>query len=194
MINTTVKTALTSDEERVIGAVVLAFISDPIVRWAFPDPHQYLSHFPQFVRAFGGKAFEHRSAYYAEDCAGAALWLPPGVQPDETILVPILERAVKAEQLPRVFALLEEMGRFHPTERHWYLPLIGVDPAKHRNGYGSTLLRHSLQRVDQDHLPAYLESSNPVNIPLYERHGFELKGTINVETAPPMFPMYREAR
>jgi ribosomal protein S18 acetylase RimI-like enzyme len=194
MITTTVKTAATSDEEAVVGALVLAFVSDPLVRWAFPDPHQYLSHFPRFVRAFGGKAFENQSAHLAEDCAGAALWLPPGVQPDETILVPVVERAVKAEQLPRVFALLEEMGRFHPTERHWYLPLIGVDPAKHRNGYGSTLLRHALQRVDQDHLPAYLESSNPANISLYERHGFEVKGTIEVETAPPMFPMYREAR
>ena len=194
MITTTVKTAATSDEEAVVGALVLAFVSDPLVRWAFPDPHQYLSHFPRFVRAFGGKAFENQSAHLAEDYAGAALWLPPGVQPDETVLVPVVERAVKAEQLPRVFALLEEMGRFHPTERHWYLPLIGVDPAKHRNGYGSTLLRHALQRVDQDHLPAYLESSNPANISLYERHGFEVKGTIEVETAPPMFPMYREAR
>ena len=194
MITTTVKTAVTSDEERVIGALVLAFVSDPIARWAFPDPHQYLFHFPLFVRAFGGKAFEHQSAYYAEDCACAALWLPPSVQPDEKILVPIVERAVKADRLPRVFELLEEMGRFHPSERHWYLPLIGVDPAKHRNGYGSTLLRHALQRVDQEHLPAYLESSNPANISLYQRHGFEMKGTIKVETAPPMFPMYREAR
>jgi hypothetical protein len=47
---------------------------------------------------------------------------------------------------------------------------------------------------DRDHMLAYLESSNPKNIPLYERHGFELLGTIQVGTSPPIFPMLRTPR
>jgi ribosomal protein S18 acetylase RimI-like enzyme len=174
--------------------MVLAFGSDPPARWMFPDPHQYLSHFPHFVRAFGGRALDHRSAYYVDNFAGVSLWLPPGVQPDETALVALLERSVSAERLPYVFAILEQLGRFHPTEAHWYLPMTGVDPSKQGNGYGSTMLRHALQGIDQDQLPAYLESTNPGNIGLYERHGFKLLGTIEVADAPPMFPMLREAR
>lgn len=59
---------------------------------------------------------------------------------------------------------------------------------------GSTLLRHALARCDRDHVPAYLESSNPANVPLYERHGFAVLDTIQVGSSPPIFPMLRSAR
>ncbi|MGH9960925.1 MAG: GNAT family N-acetyltransferase, partial [Pyrinomonadaceae bacterium] len=47
---------------------------------------------------------------------------------------------------------------------------------------------------DHDQKLAYLESTNPRNIPLYERHGFELLGTIQVGTSPRLFPMLRKPR
>ncbi len=189
-----VMTATPHDEDRVMGTIVLAFGSDPPARWMFPDPRQYLSSFPPFARAFGGGALRHGSAYHVEDFAGVALWLPPGVQPDETALMGILERAISAEKLPTVLTILESLGGHHPAEPHWYLPMTAVDPVKQRRGHGAALLHHALQRIDGDHLPAYLESTNPANIPLYERHGFELLGTVQVAEAPPMFPMLRGAR
>ena len=48
--------------------------------------------------------------------------------------------------------------------------------------------------VDRDGLPAYLESSNPANISLYERHGFEVMGRIRVADSPVMTPMLRRPR
>lgn len=68
--------------------------------------------------------------------------------------------------------ILEQMGQFHPEEPHWYLPTLGVDPIFQNCGQGSALLRKALKQCDEDGLTAYLESSNPRNIPLYERHGF----------------------
>jgi hypothetical protein len=47
-----------------MAVVVLAFSTDPVVRWGYPDPHQYLMYFPDIVRAFAGKAFEQQTAYY----------------------------------------------------------------------------------------------------------------------------------
>ncbi len=41
---------------------------------------------------------------------------------------------------------------------------------------------------------AYLESTNPLNVPLYERHGFEVVGTIEVGDAPAVYPMVRRPR
>jgi ribosomal protein S18 acetylase RimI-like enzyme len=61
-------------------------------------------------------------------------------------------------------------------------------------GYGSALLRHALEQIDRDGQLAYLESTNPANVPLYQRHGFEVVGTIQVDDAPPMIPMVRRAR
>jgi ribosomal protein S18 acetylase RimI-like enzyme len=86
------------------------------------------------------------------------------------------------------------MSSYHPSEPHWYLPLIGVDPTLRGKGYGSSLMEHALIQCDHDKKPAYLESSNPKNMTLYERHGFELLGTIQVEASPPICPMVRKPR
>ena len=194
MANLTIKTAVAADEAPVIDVVVLAFGADPTARWLYPDPYQYLTHFPPFVRAFGGGAFAQGSAYYVDGYAGAALWLPPGVHVDEDVLIPLLKRTVAERELADAFAVFEQMGRYHPSEPHWYLPLIGVDPTQQGKGYGSALMQHALLPCDRDHTLAYLESSNPANIPLYQRHGFTLLGTIQVGASPPLFPMLRQPR
>ena len=41
---------------------------------------------------------------------------------------------------------------------------------------------------------AKLESSNPANMSLYERHGFVTMGQIQVASSPLVHPMIREAR
>jgi ribosomal protein S18 acetylase RimI-like enzyme len=86
------------------------------------------------------------------------------------------------------------MAAYHPDEPHWYLPVIGVDPAHQGRGYGAALMRHATERCDRDVVPAYLESSNPRNISLYLRHGFEILGTIQVGSSPQMVPMLRTPR
>lgn len=190
----TVTVTARAEAERAIAAIVLAFSADPAARWSYPDPHQYLTHFPAIVRAFGGRAFAHGTAHHVSDFAGAALWLPPGIQPDEEALVAILRGSVAAERQADVFAVFEQMGRYHPQEPHWYLPLIGVDPRHQGKGHGSALLQHALRRCDGDQAPAYLESTNPANIPLYDRHGFRVLATIQVGSSPPIFPMLRAPR
>ena len=86
------------------------------------------------------------------------------------------------------------MESYHPEEPCWYLPIIAVDPFYQGKGYGSQLMKHALSRVDEDGLPAYLESSNPRNISLYERLGFEIMGQIQIGTSPIVTPMIRSAR
>lgn len=193
-LSPSVTTVGPADAERAIATVVLAFGTDPIARWSLPDPRDYLTYFPAIVRGMGGSAFAHGTADEVGGFTGAALWLPPGVHPDEETLTAVLERGVPSERQAEVAALLEEMARYHPTEAHWYLPLIGVDPTHQGQGLGGTLLQHALRRCDQDHLPAYLESTNPANVPLYERHGFEIVGSIQVGSSPPLVPMRRAAR
>jgi GNAT superfamily N-acetyltransferase len=183
-----------ADTERAIAAIVLAFGADPAARWTFADPGAYLAHFPVFVRAFGAKAFAHGTAHHVGRFAGAALWLPPGTEADEEMLVAVLRRSVATQRQAAVFAVIEQMGRCHPREPHWYLPLIGVDPAHQRQGHGSTLLEYALARCDLEHAPAYLESTSPASVPLYERHGFAVVATIQVGSSPPIFPMLRPAR
>ncbi|HXG65336.1 MAG TPA: GNAT family N-acetyltransferase [Blastocatellia bacterium] len=189
-----IKSATTSDQDHTIAVIVLAFSTDPAARWTYPDPHDYLRYFPAIVRAFGGKAFEHGSAYYVDGFSGAALWLPPDVRPQEDEMIALFQRTVSGRTQEELFSVFEQMGSYHPAEPHWYLPLIGVDPARQGNGYGSALMKHALVACDREQKLAYLESSNPRNIPLYQRHGFEVLGTIQVGSSPPIFPMLRRPR
>jgi ribosomal protein S18 acetylase RimI-like enzyme len=180
--------------EHAAAALTLAFSADPPSRWVFADPHDYLTHFPEFVRALGGRAFEHNTADSLEGCAAVALWLPPGVEPDEEAMNGLMQRAVPESFLADAFAVFEQMSGFHPQEPHWYLPLIGVDPARQGAGHGTELMRHALRRCDADHKLAYLESSNPRNTPFYERLGFERLGVIQAGTSPQIVPMLRKPR
>ncbi len=195
MITPIIKTAATpSDEGPIIDVLVRANWEDPAARWVWPDSQQFLMHFPSFVRAFGGKAFAHGSAYYVDGYIGAALWLPPDVHPDENALITLVQQTVSEQIQKDVFAVFEQMGRYHPSEPHWYLPLMGVDPSQQSKGFGSALLQHTLIEFDRDNKLAYLESSNPRNIPLYKRHGFELLGTIETGTSPSIAPMLRRPK
>ncbi|MGH2530838.1 MAG: GNAT family N-acetyltransferase [Thermomicrobiales bacterium] len=189
-----IKTAAMSDEARVVGALVLAFGADPVGRWLYPDPQQYLSYAPDFIRAFAGQAFAHETAYYVDGYAGAALWLPPGGHPDEDGLVALIERSAAGRDQAELFAVLEQMEGYHPSEPHWYLPLIGVDPTQQGRGYGSALLQHTLARCDRDNMLAYLEASSPRNRLLYERHGFEMLASIQFGKSPTIWPMVRQPR
>ena len=189
-----VKRVTAANEDAAIDVVVRAFSADPAARWLYPDANQYSVNFPNFVKAFGGKAFEHGSAYSIDDYRGAALWLPPEVHADEDALAGLIQRSVPEHRLEEVFSVFQQMDSYHPSEPHWYLPLIGVDPALQRRGYGSALMEHALIQCDRDQKLAYLESSNPKNITLHQRHGFELLGTIRVGASPPICPMLRKPR
>lgn len=191
---TTIKTATVSDKPALISVITLAFTADPMARWSQPDPLKYLTNFPAVVRAFGGNAFASGTAYFADGFAGAALWLPPGVGPDEETLAKLIVEGAPAEIQDDLQGIFEQMEKFHPTEPHWYLPMIGVDPAQQGNGVGSALMKEALKTVDRDGTIAYLESSNPKNISLYERHGFGVIGEIQVGSSPTLRPMLRGAK
>lgn len=189
-----IRTAEDSDRSCVLSTIVMAFSADPVARWMYPRSSEYLAYFPHFVKAFGGKAFAHNTAHLTGDGAGAALWLAPEVEPDSGELEALVRRTVRADLQDDFFDLMEQMGQNHPHEPHWYLPMIGVEGIRQGQGYGAALLRHALAVCDRDNLPAYLESSNPRNIPLYRRHGYEVCGEIQSGSSPPLFPMIRQPR
>ncbi|MFN2413349.1 MAG: GNAT family N-acetyltransferase [Pyrinomonadaceae bacterium] len=189
-----IKVADTSDEAGVIGVLTLAFGSDPMARWSQPDPAKYLTNFPLIAKAFGGGAFTKGTAYFGKEYSGAALWLPPGVEPDVETMIGLVEDTASKEIKADRNGVFELMEKYHPKESHWYLPMIGVDPSHQGNGVGSALMVEALKRVDDDKSIAYLESSNPRNISLYKRHGFEVIGEIQVGTSPVMRPMLRKAQ
>jgi ribosomal protein S18 acetylase RimI-like enzyme len=190
----TVRAARIGEMHAVLDVLKLAFSSDPAMRWTFPRAEDYVRWQAPFMLGMAGRAFEHGTAFVTEDLGAAALWLPPGVAGEGDLLTPIFERAVPPEKRETGGEVGALMAEHHPAEPHWYLPLIGVDPAHQGRGFGSALLKHGLAICDQQNLPAYLESSNPRNTPLYRRHGFDVTGEIRPGGFPGLTPMLRPAR
>lgn len=113
---------------------------------------------------------------------GAAVWLPPG----HTHITD--ERAVEAglDRLPEVlgvdaatrfFTALSSVEPYHKTDvpvDHWYVLVVGVDPAAQGRGIGGALLTPIIERADRDGLPCYLETAQPANIGFYQHLGFRV--------------------
>jgi GNAT superfamily N-acetyltransferase len=189
-----IQKALAQDQASAFGVLTLAFSVDPMARWSLPDPAKYLAIFSLIAKAFSGSAFAKETAYITNDFTGAALWLPPGARSDEESLKRLFDENTDYDIKEDMQGIFEQMEKFHPTEPHWYLPMIGVDPAYQGAGIGSALMTEALKAVDRDGLIAYLESSNPRNITLYQRHGFEVIGEIQSGSSPVLRPMLRRAR
>jgi hypothetical protein len=51
-----------AEQARATSIQLMAFSSDPVMRWLWPEPDAYVRHFPAFVRGFGGRAFEKGTA------------------------------------------------------------------------------------------------------------------------------------
>jgi ribosomal protein S18 acetylase RimI-like enzyme len=189
-----IRIARKEEREKIMQTLKLAFAADPMIRWVAPSAKVYLEGLPTFFSAYGDKAYDEGTAYVANDGAAAALWLPPGVDPDGEGMVQAVQAMADPEIFQEGIPVLEQMAQFHPDEPVWYLTIIGADPAHMGKGLGGGLMRAALERIDAEGGTAYLESSNPLNISLYLRHGFQIMGHIQNGSSPAMTPMIRTPR
>ena len=63
---------------------------------------------------------------------------------------------------------------------HWFLQVIGVDPQFQGKGYAGKLLKPMLARIDQEHLPCYLDTQNEKNVSIYQHYGFKVVEEVTI--------------
>ncbi|WP_187369660.1 GNAT family N-acetyltransferase [Fodinicola acaciae] len=195
----TLRAAGRADLQEVSAVLARAFFDDPVMAWMIPDEAERRRRLPLFFRAVG----RHEHLPYdgvdaiLEDGAvrGAAMWKPPGhwkTSGWRTLLsAPAYMRAF-GPYLRNGGVVQETMSRLHPHEPHWYLAVVGTDPAAQGGGVGTDLIRSRLEICDRDGVPAYLESSKAANVPYYERFGFKVTREIVVADGPTLWPMWRQ--
>jgi GNAT superfamily N-acetyltransferase len=175
-----------------------AFADDPVMNWIIPQPSLYHDFFQLLIRdIFRPRGIMHLEASQR----GAALWLPPGASftvPPSLAVVSLFTRLLLRRgpgPLLRIPVQGKVFERHHPNAPHYHLVFVGARRDSQGQGVGSALIKQGTRICDQQHLPAYLESSNEANVPLYQRHGFEV---IAEETLPGGGPrawfMWREPR
>jgi GNAT superfamily N-acetyltransferase len=180
-----------------VETLARAFNADPVWSWAFPDPERRLEQHRVIWGLVAEAALGYESAWLTGDCAAVALWIPPGkseLRPEDEERLEGLLAEMLEDGAARVLATFERFEAAHPTEQpHYYLSLLGTNPDYRGRGLGMSLLAATLERIDAEGAPAFLESSNPVNTPRYERLGFTVCGEIELpEDGPSVTQMWRE--
>jgi ribosomal protein S18 acetylase RimI-like enzyme len=201
-----------SDSARAIGATVhliapaeqvavsemlcRAFWDDPLTSHLIPDETTRPVKLPRMFRLLMKLARSYSSCFVTSGNEAAALWRPPGKWH-----MPVWQYFTNAPDMLGVFganafgviATMDEVEKNHPKTPHWYLQVIGTDPAKQGKGFGGVIMRHTLATADAARMPCYLESSKDSNIPIYQSFGFKVTGEIKVpKGGPTLYPMWRD--
>jgi GNAT superfamily N-acetyltransferase len=186
------------DVTAVTACLASAFHEDPLWgSWSFPDRSKRAHGLTLLIGAWVRAGVRYPWVRMSAAAEAVALWVPPGVAEMDAEE----ERAFDA-LLPELFAaragelagVMEQFEINHPRDRpHYYLSLLGTNPAHAGRGLGTALLRECLAEIDSERMPAYLESTNPVNLARYEALGFLPHGQFSYADGPPITTMWREA-
>ena len=76
--------------------------------------------------------------------------------------------------------------RKHLPGPHYYLFVLGVDPAFQRRGLGRVLLAALSEKADAAGVPCYLETDKPSSVELYRSAGYEVVTEEDVPGVPGM--------
>jgi GNAT superfamily N-acetyltransferase len=186
------------DFDAIVDTITTAFHNDPVWSWAFPDSAARPLQFTRWWGLFVGSAIGRLWVPVTDDCSAIAIWTRPGESElsdeDAAREGPLLTSLLGA----RAAVVSEMLRRFEdalPTEPHYYLSIVATHTAHRGRRLGVGLLEENLKRVDAEHMPAYLESSNPANHERYRRLGFEPRETFfAADDGPPILKMWRDAR
>ena len=191
----TVRRVAAGDREALAAVLARSFHDDPVMSWFFPDPERREAQNRRFFAMRLRQLVPQGETYTVDRELGAALWAPPdawrlglleslrmGVS-----LFPALGR--RAAIIARGVDMIE---RRHPAAPHYYLAVLGTEPAAQGQGIGGALLGPVLDECDREGIGAYLESSKERNIDFYARYGFRVLEEVRMPKGPPVWPMWRD--
>jgi ribosomal protein S18 acetylase RimI-like enzyme len=187
------------------AAAMLArsFDDDPVSRFLFPGRRRRRWSLRSFMHAAVRDALRYQEVWGAvlgPRLVGVAAWLPEGAYPPSPARQIRQLGAVAVSLLtPTTFTrgarMVAATQAAHPKDPHWYLAVLGVEPADQGHGLGGRLLEPVLERLDGEERAAYLETSKERNVAWYGRTRFELMRTLDVwPGGPPMWTMWRDPK
>jgi ribosomal protein S18 acetylase RimI-like enzyme len=160
-----------------------AFFDNPMSVYLLPDAEKRIRPLSWMFGATTRYGHLYGEVYTTRDKVdGAAIWLSPESPPmdrERIIGAGMMEMPEKlsTEPFQRLMVMkrhFDELRQRDAAEPHWYLWTLGVDPPRQGQGVGGALLQPVLARADEAGLPCYVETDKAINVPFYQRHGFEI--------------------
>jgi ribosomal protein S18 acetylase RimI-like enzyme len=193
-----IRKATDADTPQLAESLARAFYDDPVIAWMVPDERRRTRTGPLGFATWLKRIYLPKGEVYTDaGRTGGALWAPPGKWRIpvglQLRLTPRFLRLFGLGRTPLIVRGLTALEKNHPDDRpHYYLGILGTDPAHQGKGIGSALMQPVLERCDTEGVGAYLESSKESNVPFYRRHGFEVTGEVHLPDGPPLWPMWRD--
>ncbi|MFE0176345.1 GNAT family N-acetyltransferase [Streptomyces sp. NPDC059002] len=172
-----------------------AFAHDPMLEWLLPDEGTRSELLARYFTALHDLHYGPHGRCETTG-GGAAFWFPPkgdgAGEPGPELLEKLGD--VFGDQASVLQDSYEVISAETPSEPHWYLAVIGSDPAARGQGHGAALLRSGLALADAAGAPAYLEASTIDTIPFYKHFGFTVRRELRLpHGGVSVWPMWREA-
>ena len=187
-----IRPAMPDDAEPIAASLARAFDDDPVARYSLPSDRRRQGQLRRFYLQRLRTLVPEELVFCDEDRRGAALWAPPDRW--RTPLSELLRTRIVTSRLPLFLIGGARVEHRHPREPHYYLAILGVDPAAQGAGLGSRLLQPMLERCDGEGVGAYLECSKERNVDFYARHGFRVTGEVRLLFGPTLWLMWRDPR
>lgn len=192
------RAAAARDLPIVAACLASAFYEDPLWgHWTFPDESRrrrdllpFMTLMAQLGSAEGWTAMTARGE-------SVTVWTPPGASygsPEQEPLISEVFDRLFGARAPAIHELFQQFEEHTPAGRFYHLEWWATHRSHAGHGFGGALLCENLARVDAEHLPSYLESTNPANLPRYEALGFRRVGELAPPGGPSVTTMWREAR
>lgn len=170
-----------ADAARTAAVLARAFQDDPMMTFLQPDAARRARVLPGMLGGIQAYTLAHGRVTTMPDLAGVACWLPPGgtdVTPGRVFRAGMVTGLLRLGPagVRRAAGLIPAMDREHHrvmTEPHWFLWLLGTEPARAGQGIGSALLAPTLAEADRAGRPCFLDTHKERNLAFYARHGFE---------------------
>jgi GNAT superfamily N-acetyltransferase len=177
--------ATRADKKRILDILVTAFANDPQINWYVgegPGKERRRRTLMEFSTEQG---LANRTIYLTPDKNAVAIWRKSA---ENRLSLPLLFLYLKFiwvmghKRVKTITQKGEEIAQRYPQDRpYWYLWLLGADPAHQGKGLSSQLLRPRLAEAEEAQLPVYLETTNPRNLPIYQKKGFEVYEQIELD-------------
>lgn len=188
-----VERAAAGDVDGIADALAAAFADYAWTRWIV-DARDHTARLRRLQELTAGRVGVPYGEVWVARCpaaGGAVVGAVVGLRPDRPVPAGVWEEmAPEEEQLMGSRAAAAEEAEAATAHLRPKGPLvdvatIGVHPGHWRRGLATRLLRPVVDVARELGTPAYLETSSPGNVALYERNGFEVIGEATVPGGGP---------
>jgi GNAT superfamily N-acetyltransferase len=171
--------ATPASRNRVVETVVMAFAADPAFRFLFPDPASFADQAMTFAEHLYDSRVDRGTIWIIDGGMSVAMWDgPAGDEPpgDDSAL------PLPADCLARLDAYHAAVQAALPPGQFWYLGILATHPNCRGRGWGRAVMLPALELAAEAGLPAYLETTNPDNVGLYMKVGWEITTSLHVDS------------